>query len=260
MPMEEYGKSNQKRFNYVILLTACVNPNGMSFTKLQNTDERALQYIDALKWYLTNTEFKVVFVENTMSDFSLEFTDYINSGRLEYITFDGNNYDRCLGKGYGEGIIIEMALKKSSFIKHADYIIKITGRLILKNINSIINKQKLHNTDLVCTNTCLRNGQCLCLSHVFIVPPLFLQNYFIPQIGTINDSVGFFFEHLLYNCTLKWKKDHHKHTEFKLPLKIIGKSGSTGVEYSSGKFLALKAFVKYYLHKYSIYKSSLYKN
>ena len=31
--------------NIVLLLTACVNPNGMAFTALQDGEERLIQYI-----------------------------------------------------------------------------------------------------------------------------------------------------------------------------------------------------------------------
>lgn len=242
-------------FNYVLLLTACVNPGGMVYTSLQNIDERAGQYKAALKWYLANTDLKIVFVENTMTDFSSEFCEYINSGRLEYITFDGNNFDRKLGKGYGEAMIIETALKNSAVISKADYLIKITGRLILGNLNTILKKHKPLSDDCVFANTGLVNGHCYCLSSFFICPPLFLQNYFVPKKERINDAAGYFFEHLLYNSLLWWLKDHNSHREFKVPFKFIGSSGSTNSQYSLEKFSGFKAFRQYLMHRFSYYQN-----
>lgn len=71
----------------VILLTACVNPNGMSFTVLQNSDERLCQYQNALDWYLKNTAYPIVFVENTNTYIGNEYQEFVNSGRLEFVTF-----------------------------------------------------------------------------------------------------------------------------------------------------------------------------
>ncbi|RYZ23735.1 MAG: hypothetical protein EOO10_20840 [Chitinophagaceae bacterium] len=63
----------------------------------------------------------MLFVENSGADVSPLFQEEINNGRLEVITFIGNNYDRKLGKGYGEIRIIEKALNDSCFLKNADF-------------------------------------------------------------------------------------------------------------------------------------------
>ena len=34
----------------VILLTACISPDGMAYTALQDSNERKRQYIDAIKF------------------------------------------------------------------------------------------------------------------------------------------------------------------------------------------------------------------
>lgn len=125
------------RHKIVILLTACIHPNGMCLTALKDTDERKKQYIDALKYYLRTTELPIVFVENTATDLSPMFTPYMQSGRLEYLTFDGNNYPKELGKGYGEAEIIGYAMRHSTLLKTSTYLLKITGRIIVTNINSI---------------------------------------------------------------------------------------------------------------------------
>lgn len=121
-----------------ILLTACVNPNGMIFTALQDSNERQRQYEDALGYYLTQTDVPIVFVENTGCDFSSKYSEYIQQGRLEYITFQGNDYDKTLGKGYGEYIILMYADQHSSVLRHHHYVVKITGRIKVLNINKLL--------------------------------------------------------------------------------------------------------------------------
>ena len=40
---------------YILLLTACINPDGMPFTCLADVGVRKKQYIEALNFYLKNT-------------------------------------------------------------------------------------------------------------------------------------------------------------------------------------------------------------
>ena len=126
--------SNSHRI--VVLLTACVNPNGMSKTVLQDMELRRKQYVNALNFYLQETSLPICFVENTGFDMSCEFHSYIDSGRLEYLCFKGNNYDKSLGKGYGEAVIILYATENSVFLKRCKYLIKVTGR-----VNSASNRK-----------------------------------------------------------------------------------------------------------------------
>ena len=123
----------------ILLLTGCINPNGMSYTALSNTEERKAQYIEAINYYISYTRYPIVFVENSGTDISLLFTDAIKSNRMEYLFFSGNkNKER--GKGYGECEILQYALEHSVLINtsKSKRIAKITGRLIIRNINSII--------------------------------------------------------------------------------------------------------------------------
>ena len=75
----------------ILLLTGCINPNGMAFTALSNLEERKRQYINAIRYYLSNTNFQIVFCENSGTDISPLFQRGIDSGRMEYLTFNGNH-------------------------------------------------------------------------------------------------------------------------------------------------------------------------
>lgn len=100
---------------YILLLTACINPDGMPFTCLADVGVRKKQYIEALNFYLKNTTRKIVFVENSGTDISSSFKDFQH--RIEFLCFDGNLcFDKRKGKGYGEALILEYAMAKSEFI------------------------------------------------------------------------------------------------------------------------------------------------
>lgn len=137
MNMDHLGMEKAKR-RVVVLLTACVAPNGMAYTALQDPQIRKNQYLDAIDFYLRETRFNIVFCENSGVDLWDEISSDQKEKRLEYITFNGNNYNKQYGKGYGEAIIIRHALQNSNFIRSANYIIKITGRIKVLNINDII--------------------------------------------------------------------------------------------------------------------------
>ena len=211
----------------VILLTACVNPNGMSFTVLQNSDERLCQYQNALDWYLKNTAYPIVFVENTNTYIGNEYQVFVNSGRLEFVTFQGNDFPRYLGKGYGEALIIKEALTNSRLMFQCKWVVKITGRLIVTNINSLIKESSKANTF---SSACCATVK-MCLSYVFITSKPFLDYYFIPRLSDINDSEKGYFEHILYDSVVQWIHAGHSYHYFYNFIKVIGMSGSTGLNY-----------------------------
>lgn len=227
-----------------LLLTACVNPGNMPGNILTDNVERETQYINALKFYLEKTKFKVVFVENTLCDFSNKFSDYIQEGRLEYITFQGNDYNRNLGKSYGEGQIIKYAFETSKFLNEAERIMKITGRLQLANIKQIA---KIGGGKTVFSNLIITDSETTSLSYVFIATRKFFKQYFVPDVESMNDSINYYFEKYLYDKIKDWVKDGNSHSFFKYPLKVIGNGGTDGrAYYNASRLDNLRTLIRYY--------------
>ena len=225
--------------SYVILLTACVNPGGMPFTVLNDTSERLRQYLEALDFYLNETTLPIVFCENTLCDFSEDYKEYIASGRLEYITFDGNNFDKSRGKGYGEALIMEEAFRHSRLLDQCNFVVKITGRLIVRNISQLVKDNRRMFTDTI--QTFYPNNN-MADSRLVILPKLFCIVYFLARKDSINDTEGYYFEHLLYDAVISRKK--YIYVPFlHVPL-IDGVSGSTGNLYKSDN-------VKYNHHRFA---------
>lgn len=222
-----------------LLLTACVNPNGMAYTKLKSPVLREDQYKHALSWYLQNTDYPIIFCENTGVDFSPYFQSYINEGRLEVLTFHGNDYERSLGKGYGEAIILEYALNNSKMLfslaaeeRKSIRIIKVTGRLVCTNLSKLA--KKYNRSDCVYANMGNDDwGNVICSSTVVFAPLNFWTNYFLPNRNWLNDTLRHYFEHLLWHEVMKWKQDGNKHHEFLTIPCIIGVSGTSGAQYSN---------------------------
>lgn len=212
-----------------VLLTACINPNGMCLTKLQDPETRLKHYLRALEYYLLNTRFKVVVVENTLFDFAKVIDlKWIVNGRLEVLFFDGNNYDKTKGKGLGEALIIDYAFKNSRFLVDSDYVLKITGRYIITNLEKnlkyveeyILQKKEIVIVEEMYYRYKSASSECLFASKLFYL------NYFLSKIDQIDDSASFFFEHLLYKSINQWRKDYYFFV-FRTSLDFDAISGTT---------------------------------
>lgn len=237
----------------VILLTACINPNGMAYTVLQDSDERLRQYREALDWYLQHVNCKIVFVENTGYDISPMYADAIASGRLEVLTFQGNDFDKSRGKGYGEALIIEYALNHSKFLKEDVNVVKITGRLICENVGKMCRRY----TDTDTVYGLIRNdgeNNLELNSQVIVAPTHFWTRYFIPKKDNINDSKRYWFEHLLYDVICEWKTDGHRFKDMWIVFKLKGMSGSNGNKINYPHLNnPLFFYIHYLLHKVGYY-------
>jgi len=233
-----------------ILLTSCINPNGMSFTKLQDPELRCQQYIDAVNFYLAKTDLQVVFVDNSGVDISNHFTTFITSNRLEILTFNGNNYDRSLGKGYGEALILEHALENSAVIRSSDLIVKITGRLKVTNVMALIKQAyNIHNLDILAN---LREMLSYADSRCFIGSPAFFEEL-IAHKAEINDTEKVNFEHILLK-TIHIRMDAgHRFDLSKYFIRYKGMSGTSGTTLQHGFlywfFKNLKYMMRYRLNK-----------
>ena len=181
--------------NLVLLLTACINCDGMPFTNLNNAETRKRQYIDALTFYLRYTSENIVFVENSGTDISSLFKGY--QDRIEFLCFNGNSFfDKRKGKVYGEALILEYDISNSNFITSDTLIFKLTGRLQLININRLlkyVDKFERTSVYIAPPQNCSVDSRC------FISNKAYLENIFLKKKHFINDSKGYYFEHLLFD-------------------------------------------------------------
>lgn len=226
----------------ILLLTGCINPNGMPFTALNNKEERQNQYVEALHFYLSQTSYPIVFTENSGTDISILFQKEIESGRMEYITFMGNQ-EKERGKGYGECEILKYALKCSKLINNSpdSRIAKITGRLIIRNINVILRFHKaIFPKNTVFFNI---NSELNFSDSRLIIAPIGFYYAFQKKGNEINDSAGYYFEHALLD-TMKSEK-RYQYSPFFLSPQIEGSSGSTGYTYEEVPG-SLQFFVRYF--------------
>jgi len=225
----------------ILLLTGCINPAGMSYTTLNNPEERKKQYVDAINFYLSSTNFPIVFAENSGTDISNIFQDYIKSSRIEILCFCGN-HDKGRGKGYGECEIIEYALQHSKLINSSkgNRIAKITGRLKVKNIKTIVGLHTILFSQQ--TTFCAINSDLSFPDSRFFIAPKQFYHTFLKNKEKINDTKGYYFEHIL--CETLQEEKAYSYSPFLLMPRIEGISGSSGKSYNN-KTITVSFIIRY---------------
>ena len=130
----------------VLLITGAIDIRELNvpLTKIVDVNERLLQYTDSLEYAITHYKSisEIVFCENT--DFIYDYAPLKNKAanfgkQLEILSFKGDYRNiQQKGKGFGEGEIIRYALDKSELLRQCDCFYKLTGRLIVKNMDKIL--------------------------------------------------------------------------------------------------------------------------
>ncbi|MGX5688830.1 hypothetical protein [Arcticibacter tournemirensis] len=233
----------------VIFLTGCINPGDMSHTVIVDSEYRKNEYLKSIRFYLDNSNAQVLFVENSGCDISKYFVSDISRGRLEVITFLGNSFDRNLGKGYGEMLIVKYACSHSLFFKDADFIFKVTGRYKVLNITSFIKYRNRHRQIDVIAD--FVRSLSYVDSRFWGATPSFFYEFLLSNSEKVDDGRGVFFEHVLSKSIHMAIQNDYIFRPFKSFPEYVGRSGSEGYVVSSSLLRLLyrniKCRIKYIL-------------
>ncbi len=127
-----------------LLMTATVNPKGMQGAAF-SVEERAMQYVGAVKFYLNAlpASASIVFAENSDS-IQMVADHFIGESRVEWLDVSSLDapygYDQSRGKGYNEWLLMRQTLMDSRSIAEAGCFFKVTGRLKVQNIRALIHE------------------------------------------------------------------------------------------------------------------------
>ncbi|EAZ79803.1 hypothetical protein [Algoriphagus machipongonensis] len=119
----------------VILLSATIKPFMETFMAARSIEEREEDYFKAAEFYL-GKGFPVVFVENSMYHSERIFNLKNRFPEFEILQFESTSSH--LGKGHGEKQLMDYALANSTLLAQSEYLLKITGRYIVQNIQEFI--------------------------------------------------------------------------------------------------------------------------
>lgn len=220
----------------VILLTCTINVKGMTFTALTDVQVREKHYLEAIEYYFNRTKVKIVIVENTGHDFSRSLDGkLLHSKRLEILSFNGNNFPKELGKGYGELEAISYAMNNSKFISADTLIIKVTGRYKVSNIQTFIKDVKTGSSDL-CQFLYFK-GHKAAFSGIFIASRFFLKNVLEKNHQLMDDSKGVYFEHILARSIIDYRFAGGNYKMLKSFPRLIGISGTDNKQHPTNKLV-----------------------
>lgn len=138
--------------NIVLLMTTTVNIfENVSWLSQKNKQERIKMYGKKIMKWVNKSKFKIVVIEN--SDY--KFKDLIKhtNHRFEMLSFKYTNeqkeiMDKHQAKGQHEIFAVQYACNNSKLIKDCDFLIKITGRYFVPNLESILNKELNKNPEI----------------------------------------------------------------------------------------------------------------
>lgn len=192
----------------LLIITACIIVDeGVPYVSIINTEERLHDYIETIKWAINLSPFvSIVFCDNSNFDFNkIKKTKDIllenaseKGKRLELLSFKGDvDKVKNRGKGYGEGEILEYVFNNSILAQGVSEYWKITGRLIVDNINEItMDKQNMFVYSPIYKNWDTRfyklskDAYDKCIKYAY---------------KTVDDRNGYFLEHAYYDSTRKGK-------------------------------------------------------
>jgi len=147
--------SQTNKSGVTILLVTIVNVDCYQAFQT-NKQERINTYLKSIKNWLYNTNFNIVVVENSgyyFEELSYELATFSN--RFELIVYDhhsiinNNEYnnvrDYCRGKGGYEIFQIHYAYNHSYFLQRALFIVKVTGRFFIPDLQNFLSNFDLNN-------------------------------------------------------------------------------------------------------------------
>ena len=146
--------------NTTIILTSTVNVNlAKSHIFQKNVDSRLETYLKSILQWLNKTSFNIVLVENSGYTFDeLNNEKVIYKDRFEVITFkesempEANYLKNNNSKGSSEVFAIDYAYQHSKIIHSSNFIIKITCRYFIPELEEYLSNFDLNKYDCLTQN------------------------------------------------------------------------------------------------------------
>jgi hypothetical protein len=190
--------------NITIILTSTVNiqeKKGVLFQK--SKEERINSYIKPVKKWLYNSNFHIILVENSGYTFpELEEDKDFYKDRFEIISFiesnckEANYLENDDGKGASEMFAINYAFRKSKKIQNSLFIIKLTARYFIPDLENYLLMIDLGKYDGICQHDINR---CEMVGSRIDNFPIIFNKYLIDDKGCYDQHVE-----NIYKLRMSW--------------------------------------------------------
>lgn len=242
-------KIEKDKMHTVLLITGCISPNSQTpQLVLKDSDIRRQQYIDSIKYYIKYGHVKnIVYCDNSGAETEQGLSELAEKRgkRFEWISFYGDTGKTVqFGKGFGECEIVNYALLYSDLIKQCEYLVKVTGRLIVKNLNILL---KLSKKGICFCPNRTEDSRFYINTRIYMMPIEAYNLYFQKAADYIDDTNNVYLEHAFGICV---EKNEVRFKKFLFAPWVEGISGSTGRIYKPSVISYLKDDIK--LRFYSI--------
>jgi len=230
----------KKKVSLVLLCN--VDPKSVIHTKRKNIQDRINDFEKSLPFWFSLDLFKnIIVIENSNFKgdlFKKHIKQSINKKKVELIVYDGQKYNRKLGKGYGWFQQIDKVLKYSKNAKKSEYFTIVTGRYIIKNIEKMLLKTE---NPLMCD---LTRNLSFAFSPVTLFSKDFIKKYWLKFCSDTNDSEGRTMEHQQAKAILRAISDGYKWQLPPVAADIVAVSAISNTPYRTNFLHSL--IVKYY--------------
>jgi hypothetical protein len=225
----------------VVLLTATVDPRGMTRTLIVDPDTRLREYHAVIRDMVAQLPgVPVVVCDNSglgVERVALGEPAELWPQQVQFVSFDDHREAVRRGKGYGEMGIIEHVLRHVPAVAAADVVVKVTGRYRVANAGPLIRRIAAAGPADAVVDLIAGLTQADC--RFFASSPRFLRDYLVPTRESIDDDKGVCFEHVLAWAVHRAMADGLVwHPMPDVPI-IVGRSGTSGYYYGSGRVRVL---------------------
>lgn len=229
---------------YCLFLTASIDPKNTPQVGRNSITLREHDYFSALQQF-SKLGLAIVFCENS-GYHSKKITAFCLQNNIEYLSFVSK--ESYKGKGHGEKEIFDYAISNSKYILESDYVIKVTGRLYIKNLSNIIKVLSLKSY-FVSTN--LTRNLTWSDSRLIIFKKEFYKDYFKPILELyLDESKGLVFERCLSRACHKVMADGHSWLTLPHYPIYVGHNALNNQNYQKNIFKKIKYLIYYRIKTY----------
>lgn len=185
----------------LVFITATINCGQTPEVKRTDPHDREQDYLRAFEHLMSlKVDADIIFCENSNANLASfhNLADYYQGhGVVRFLSFNGNSGAEHKGKGYGELEMLRHAFEMMPEINNYRYIVKVSGRYLLKNANLLIDRIRKMSVDLICDiHVNLTYGD----TRTVAFTPQTALTHLIPYQEELDELRGITIEHLMAKC------------------------------------------------------------